>query len=105
MIRQTGISGRGARETEEKRDLLRKYEMGWGVNEGRHGKTVPDGRRGICAAEVRAGGRGLAGHCWGAAWSLVYCVSTQRENPPAGQCKHPADSGTVWCPALLESRP
>lgn len=33
VLRWTGISGRGARETEESRDIPSKYEMRWGVNE------------------------------------------------------------------------
>ena len=71
VLRWTGISGWGARESEENRDIPSKYEMRWGVNEveTQRGDSRWQERR--LRPEVRGGGagqwpgQGLGGLRWG----------------------------------------
>lgn len=123
VLRRTGISGWGARETEENRDIPSKYEMRWGVNEveTQRGDSRWEERR--LRPEVRGGragqwpGWGLAGlrrgprsrlqvlqdegpeprqpgHHLLLPGTFFTMLSNQREAPLAVGCEHPADPGT-----------
>ena len=96
VIRQTGISGRGARETEEKRDILRKYEMRWGVNEveAQEGGSRWQEKHLCRGGEGRgpAGWQGIAGVLPGALFTVFQ---------PRGKILQPGSANTrqtqAWC--------
>ena len=121
VLRWTGISGLGATETEESRDIPSKYEMRWGVNEvetqrgdsrwqerrlrpevwGGGAGQWPDGGWQACAGAREAVSRsrrmrGQSSGIWtslDAAWDLLYCVFHPERNASSWGVQTPCRPG------------